>query len=131
MNNTYGDLLYRPTTGTSAVPRPNIMDHIQVEKIRIPDNLGGGHPDPVGELGTPGSAGISYSPLRGEVGWICPVCGRGLAPSTSYCPCHMNNHNTVYLNGGVSILDNLPKEINYNSTPPEAYYTTTTTSKVN
>ena len=20
-------------------------------------------------------------------GWICPVCGRGLAPWTSYCPC--------------------------------------------
>lgn len=21
------------------------------------------------------------------VGWICPVCGRGLSPFTSYCPC--------------------------------------------
>lgn len=21
------------------------------------------------------------------IGWICPNCGRGLAPSTSYCPC--------------------------------------------
>ena len=31
-----------------------------------------------------------YNPPRyhGEVGWICPVCGRGLAPSTSYCTCY-------------------------------------------
>ena len=21
------------------------------------------------------------------VGWICPVCGRGLSPFTSICPC--------------------------------------------
>ena len=21
------------------------------------------------------------------IGWICPVCGRGLSPFTSYCPC--------------------------------------------
>jgi predicted RNA-binding Zn-ribbon protein involved in translation (DUF1610 family) len=23
----------------------------------------------------------------GEQGWICPVCGRGLAPWVDYCPC--------------------------------------------
>ena len=30
-----------------------------------------------------------YNPPRhyGEVGWICPVCGRGNAPSTAYCSC--------------------------------------------
>ena len=22
-----------------------------------------------------------------QEGWICPVCGRGLAPWTSFCPC--------------------------------------------
>ena len=22
-----------------------------------------------------------------QKGWICPVCGRGVAPWTSYCPC--------------------------------------------
>lgn len=22
-----------------------------------------------------------------QIGWICPVCGRGLAPSTPYCGC--------------------------------------------
>ena len=21
------------------------------------------------------------------VGWICPVCGRGLSPFTTFCPC--------------------------------------------
>jgi len=23
----------------------------------------------------------------GMIGWICPICGRGLSPFTSYCPC--------------------------------------------
>lgn len=23
-------------------------------------------------------------------GWICPICGRGLAPWVSECPCYMN-----------------------------------------
>lgn len=41
----------------------------------------------------PTTAGSSlqniYNPPRhyGEVGWICPVCGRGNAPSTAYCSC--------------------------------------------
>ena len=25
---------------------------------------------------------------HGEIGWICPICGRGLAPSMSWCPCY-------------------------------------------
>lgn len=30
-----------------------------------------------------------YNPPRphAEIGWICPVCGRGNAPSTAYCSC--------------------------------------------
>ena len=32
---------------------------------------------------------------RGEVGWICPVCGRGLAPSMSWCPCYTSTATTV------------------------------------
>ena len=27
---------------------------------------------------------------HGEVGWICPICGRGLAPSMSWCPCNVS-----------------------------------------
>ena len=93
MNNTHGDLLYRPGTGTPTTPRPNIMDHI--------------------------------APFHGEVGWICPICGRGLAPSTSYCPCNVTR-NVTYLNGGTSI-----EGYTTTSTPPEAHFATTATSKVN
>ena len=32
---------------------------------------------------------------RGEVGWICPVCGRGLAPSMSWCPCNVSTSTSV------------------------------------
>ena len=47
-----------------------------------------------------------YNPprYRGEVGWICPVCGRGLAPSTSYCPCNLSR-NVTCINGGSSLND--------------------------
>jgi hypothetical protein len=51
-----------------------------------------------------------YNPprYRGEVGWICPVCGRGNAPSTAYCNCNMTKPDIVYANGGLTtktILD--------------------------
>lgn len=66
-----------------------------------------------------------YNPPRGEMGWICPICGRGLAPSTAYCPCNLTRDIT-YLNGGLSL-----QEFNCNSAPPEAYHTTTATTKSN
>lgn len=75
--------------------------------------------------GTPSTG--NYHPPRGEVGWICPVCGRGLSPSTSYCPCNLTR-NITYLNGGLSLQD---MAIDCNSTPPEAYYTTTATNTPN
>ena len=39
---------------------------------------------------------------RGEVGWICPVCGRGLAPSMSYCPCKLTREITYTSQGSTS-----------------------------
>ena len=27
-------------------------------------------------------------------GWICPVCGRGVAPWVDYCPCQINRNIT-------------------------------------
>ena len=72
----------------------------------------------------------NYHPPRGEVGWICPVCGRGLAPSTSYCPCNLTR-NITYLNGGTTIQGILDGAINTNTTPPEAYFTTTATTATN
>ena len=32
----------------------------------------------------------------GEQGWICPVCGRGLAPWTSFCPCQGSEIKITY-----------------------------------
>jgi hypothetical protein len=30
----------------------------------------------------------------GLMGWICPVCGRGLSPYTDSCPCALNREIT-------------------------------------
>ena len=117
MNKTHGDTLYSPTTNG-----PTINDLLYRQK---PEDTTGGHPDPVGKQGPSGLTGILRNDYpRGEVGWICPVCGRGLAPSTSYCPCNLTR-NITYLNGGLSAHD---MAIDCNSTPPEAYYTTTAAS---
>lgn len=93
MNNVTNDLLYRP--------RPE-----DATATGITSNKSVG----------------DYRPPRGEVGWICPVCGRGLAPSTSYCPCHLNNHNNIVYNEG-SLLNDISIDCK-TSTPPEAYYAT-------
>lgn len=31
-----------------------------------------------------------------QKGWICPVCGRGLAPWTSFCPCQGSGMEITY-----------------------------------
>ena len=105
-----GDILHSPNT----VNGPTINDLLY--RQRPEDTTGGTSSKSYGE----------YNPPHGEVGWICPVCGRGLAPSTSYCPCNLTR-NITYLNGGVSIQD----YANTNTTPPEAYYTTTATTTPN
>lgn len=29
------------------------------------------------------------------VGWVCPVCGRGLSPWISYCPCKVSSETNI------------------------------------
>ena len=107
MNNTHGDILH------------NTID----APYRVKPE------ETTGELSSNKSHG-GYQLPRGEMGWICPICGRGLAPSTSYCPCNLTR-NITYLNGGVTIKDVLDNVIDCNPIPPEAYYTTTATTATN
>lgn len=112
MNKTHGDILYSSNITTDGW---TTKDSIYRQK---PEDTTGG-------LSSSQSYG-NYQLPRGEVGWICPICGRGLAPSTSYCPCSLTR-NITYLNGGVTIKEILDNSIDCNSTPPA----TTTTSKCN
>lgn len=89
----------------------NVMDDL-VYREKIEDITAGTSSDKT--IGT-------YQPPRGEVGWICPVCGRGLAPSTSYCPCNLTR-NITYINGGSS-LNNIA--IDCSTTSLGAHYNTT------
>lgn len=70
-----------------------------------------------------------YNPPRhrGEVGWICPVCGRGNAPSTAYCNCNMTKPDIVYANGGTTIKSVLDDAIPCH-TKMEDYITISTSS---
>ena len=70
-----------------------------------------------------------YNPPRprGEVGWICPVCGRGNAPSTAYCNCNMTKPDIVYANGGTTIKSVLDDAISCHTKMSE-YTTIATTS---
>ena len=111
MNNTRGDTLHKQSTTNG----PTISDLFY--RYRPEETADGSSNKPYGE----------YNPPRGEVGWICPICGRGLAPSTSYCPCNLTR-NITYLNGGLSIQD---MAIDCKSAPPEAHYTTTATTATN
>jgi hypothetical protein len=69
-----------------------------------------------------------YNPPRprGEVGWICPVCGRGNAPSTAYCNCNITKPDIVYANGGLTIGSTLDNAIPCHTKMNE--YTTISTS---
>jgi hypothetical protein len=35
--------------------------------------------------------GCNPKPPAGMLGWICPVCGRGMSPFSSSCPCKTFN----------------------------------------
>lgn len=84
MNKTHGDILHSPNSVDG------LTTNDLVYRMRPEDTTGG--------LSSSKSYG-EHKPPRGEVGWICPVCGRGLAPSTSYCPCNLTR-NITYINGG-------------------------------
>ena len=40
-------------------------------------------------------------------GWICPVCGRGVAPWIDVCPCQINRNITLAMGTGTSTYTNL------------------------
>lgn len=89
MNKTHGDILHSPNTTSG----PTLND--LVYRQRLEDTTTGG-------LSSNGTVS-SYNPPRGEVGWICPVCGRGNAPSTPYCNCNMTKSDIVYATGGLTV----------------------------
>jgi hypothetical protein len=106
MNNIHGDILHSPS----------IISNESVYRTKPEETTGG----------LLSNQPYDYQP-HGEVGWICPVCGRGLAPSTSYCPCRSNN-NITFLNGGCTVKDILGDAIDCNTTPPKAYYMVSATN---
>ena len=42
-----------------------------------------------------------------QKGWICPVCGRGVAPWVDYCPCQINKNITWVTGTGTTTYTNL------------------------
>ena len=42
-----------------------------------------------------------------QEGWICPVCGRGVAPWVDYCPCQINKNITWASGTGTGTYTNL------------------------
>lgn len=45
-------------------------------------------------------------------GWQCPVCGRGVAPTVSVCPCANVSGQTVYTYTPVPSADTLREMVN-------------------
>ena len=42
-----------------------------------------------------------------QKGWICPVCGRGVAPWVDYCPCQIDRNITWVTGTGTGTYTNL------------------------
>ena len=101
MNNTHGNILY----GFSTTNGSTTNDLVYRQKLEDTSTATGG-------LSSNSTFG-SYNPPRGAVGWICPVCGRGLAPSTAYCPCNLTRDisytsttlNNINVNSIEEVLD--------------------------
>lgn len=54
---------------------------------------------------------IPMSPGFGkQEGWICPVCGRGVAPWMSFCPCQSDLKSTYGTGTGTDTYTNLNSE---------------------
>lgn len=76
MNNTHAD--------AHLSPNENVTTNTDVETSRTFA--------PSGTTTTTKTEQFQYAPI----GWICPKCGRGLAPHTSYCPCYMEKPTITY-----------------------------------
>lgn len=52
-----------------------------------------------------------------QEGWICPVCGRGVAPWVDYCPCQGSELKITYgtSTGDYDIKEYLDSTENYNN----------------
>ena len=53
-----------------------------------------------------------------QKGWICPVCGRGVAPWVSFCPCQTSEMKITYgtsTGGDYDIKEYLDYMKNYNN----------------
>lgn len=48
-----------------------------------------------------------------QKGWICPVCGRGVAPWVDCCPCQINR-NITWVSGTGTLSNNLVLESDAN-----------------
>lgn len=47
-----------------------------------------------------------------QEGWICPVCGRGVAPWTSFCPCQSDWKITYGTSTGGGEVPSVDEELN-------------------
>ena len=76
----------------------------------------------MGQLNTPLNCDIPMPQGFGEnKGWICPVCGRGIAPWVDYCSCQINR-NIVWATGtGTYTNPNLKEYDEYAKTNCEGF----------
>lgn len=72
-------------------------DHVMNDLVHRPSNCDMPMPQGFGE----------------ERGWICPVCGRGVAPWMNWCPCQKDAYaNTINSNVGPISLDEYASVLN-------------------
>ena len=45
-----------------------------------------------------------------QEGWICPVCGRGVAPWVDCCPCQINRNITYVSRTGTYVYDEIVRD---------------------